>query len=849
MILNDGAPLGPESLKIFETLPYHCLILSPDLRILNASNAYLQLVGRTRELLMGRNVHEIFDENLNWRRALDAGMEQSFQSALESGQRHEMPVVQFFIPNWTAPDTTPKESYWKMSHTPVFNEAGAIAYVIHDINNVTEQIISEQYLQESLEMEKQATAKANLSSRQMRQLFDEIPAQIAIVLGEDLTYKYVNPAYEREMGQGRGLVGRRVLDVMPEVNGKPIWNILKDTYQKGTTFVEAEIEIPLPTEHGNEMVSRYFNLVYQPFKNGRGEIRGVLSFKYEITSYVLARKALEQREQETKDLNERLNQAYEELMASNEELNVTNDELEGINEQLRQSHEQLRRLNAELEERVNLRTQELTRLQEKAESESERLRFLLNAIPQQVWTVDAEGHLLAVNDVLCHSFGETAAKILEIGMSSFTHPDDLPAAYQKWEEARRSGHEYQAEYRLRFADGSYRWHLGRAVPMIEDGAVTMWLGTNTDIDAQKENEQRKDEFLSIASHELKTPLTSIKSFNQLMNRVRDGQQMGIYIQKSYNNILRLEKLINDLLDVTKINAGKMIYDIQPFDFLEMVRETIENMQLTSSTHEIVLNSCEPFEIEGDRLRLEQVLINLLDNAIKYSPGGEEVLVRVALEAKHVIVCVQDYGVGIDKNHVNRLFDRYYRTDNTAMRFEGLGLGLFISADVIQRHYGTYWLESEPGKGSSFYFRLPLAPDTAPSPIIDGHTSYEDAHISVWYNAALNQIESRWKGYQEVDSVKRCGLKILELLQYNRAKKLLNDNTEVLGNWSEAAEWVANDLMVNLESAGLKYIAWIQSKSAFSRLSAQKAADMTKVSIDMAFFVDRTAAEVWLADKN
>ena len=216
-----------------------------------------------------------------------------------------------------------------------------------------------------------------------------------------------------------------------------------------------------------------------------------------------------------------------------------------------------------------------------------------------------------MNDVLCISLGHTAQEILEIGLPHFAHPEDLPHIFRQWEEALRSGAEYSAEYRLRFADGSYRWHLGRAVPMIEDGSISFWLGTNTDIDAQKENEQRKDEFLSIASHELKTPLTSIKSFNQLMNRVRDGQQLGLYIQKSYNNILRLEKLINDLLDVTKINAGKMIYDMQPFDFLDMVRETIENVQLTTNSHEIILNSCEPFEFKGDRLRLEQVMVNLL----------------------------------------------------------------------------------------------------------------------------------------------------------------------------------------------------------------------------------------------
>jgi two-component system CheB/CheR fusion protein len=849
MEMNAGAPLNPESLKVFETLPYHCLILTPDFQILNASNAYLKLVGRTRELIVGRNVYEVFYQNENWQRALDAGLQQSMEIAITTGKRHEMPVVQFLIPeDWDAPEPEPVESYWVISHSPVLNAAGEIAYFIHDINNITGQVNYEKRLRESLKMEQETTAKANLASHQMRRLFDEIPAQVGIVRGPELVYEYVNPAYQQEMLPGQELIGRRVIDVMPGVEGMPIWNILQQTYREGKFFVEPEIEIPLPGPDGHTLVSRFFNVVYQPLKDEQGQIGGILSFKYEVTSHVVARKQLQKRKQELVEVNARLSEAYEELLASNEEMVVTNEELETTNEQLHKAHESISRMNEELEERVRLRTQELQVLQEKAENESERLRFLLNAMPQQVWTTDPVGKLLAVNEVLCTALGHSVEEILEIGLPKFAHPEDLPGIYEQWTEALRSGQVYHAEYRLRFADGNYRWHLGRAVPMIENGVVTMWLGTNTDIDLQKENEKRKDEFLSIASHELKTPLTSIKSFNQLMNRVRDGQQLGLYIQKSYNNILRLERLINDLLDVTKINAGKMIYDMQPFDFLQMVRETIENVQLTVNTHEIILNSCEPFEFTGDRMRLEQVLINLLDNAIKYSPGGEEVLVRVGLEEGNVIVAVQDYGVGIEKSHLLRLFDRYYRSDNTAMRFEGLGLGLFISAEIVKRHHGSYWLESEPAKGSTFYFRLPLEVNRAIKPIVDEHKFYQDHHVTIQYNSTLHQIESRWRGYQSFASVQRGGLKILELLQYNRVKKLLNDNTEVMGNWSEAAEWVAKDLMTSLEAAGLKYFAWVQSRSAFSRLSAQKAADMSSVGFDMAFFNDRTAAEAWLADK-
>lgn len=537
METNPGAPLSPESIKVFETLPYRCLVLSPDFRVLTASDAYLKLVGKSRAVMLGWNVFEFHKQNANWLRAMEAGLESSMQLALETRQQHTMPVIKFYIPNWDDPESTTTESYWKISHTPVCNDAAEVLYLIHDILNITAQVTYEQ-------------------------------------------------------------------------------------------------------------------------------------------------------------------------------------QLKGTNVALKDSVEALATVNDELEARVKARTSALQLLQEQAQNERDRLRFLLDAIPQQVWTTDPNSVLLAVNTKLCRELGHSSDEIHQLGLRAFVHPEDLQRIEPDWAASLDSAQAFEAEYRIRFADGIYRWHLARAVPMIEDGRVSFWLGTNTNIDQQKENEQRKDEFLSIASHELKTPLTSIKSFNQLMNRVSEGRQMGVYLQKSYNNILRLEKLINDLLDVTKINAGKMNYDMQPFDFLEMMRETIENVQLTLGSHEIILNSCEPFALTGDRLRLEQVLINLLDNAIKYSPGGEEVLVRVNLEEAHVVVGVQDYGVGIDKKNLEKLFNRYYRTENTAMRFEGLGLGLFISAEIVSRHHGTYWLESELGSGSTFYFRLPLQQEAGTTTVTD-----------------------------------------------------------------------------------------------------------------------------------
>jgi PAS domain S-box-containing protein len=341
------------------------------------------------------------------------------------------------------------------------------------------------------------------------------------------------------------------------------------------------------------------------------------------------------------------------------------------------------------------------------EASEARFRFMLNAIPQQVWTSTPHGLLDYVNQVVRNDFGDNTIDIVGNGWQKYIHPDDLPNALEQWTKALETGSEYTVEFRLLFGDGIYRWHLARALPLIEDGQIKLWLGTNTNIDQQKNNEQKKDEFLSIASHELKTPLTSIKAFNQLMGRTKDAARLESFVKKSSDHIVRLEKLISDLLDVTKINSGKMDYAMEPFSFKKLLTESVENVQHISPSHQIILENNIDITYTGDYYRLEQVINNFLTNAIKYSPEGEKVVVNSKVENNKITVSVQDFGIGIAEKDLDKLFDRYYRVDNTAMRFEGLGLGLFISSEILRGHKGNFWIESKPAEGSTFYFTLPL----------------------------------------------------------------------------------------------------------------------------------------------
>lgn len=221
-------------------------------------------------------------------------------------------------------------------------------------------------------------------------------------------------------------------------------------------------------------------------------------------------------------------------------------------------------------------------------------------------------------------------------------------------------------------------------------------------------EAKKDEFFNMVSHEFKTPLTNIKAINQLLEQKMDRtDKIYPFIVNAGNNIKRLEKLIEDLLDVTKINSGQIDLNIAAFHFSDALTNAIVNVQLTAKQHEIILENSADLLYTGDQFRIEQVLINLLNNAIKYSPDANQVLVSAEIVGGNIVVKVKDFGIGIAKEDIDQLFQRFYRVSKTAMNYQGVGLGLYIASEIVKKHKGTFSIESDLGEGSSFCFSLPL----------------------------------------------------------------------------------------------------------------------------------------------
>lgn len=231
-----------------------------------------------------------------------------------------------------------------------------------------------------------------------------------------------------------------------------------------------------------------------------------------------------------------------------------------------------------------------------------------------------------------------------------------------------------------------------------------------EIEFRKAAELKKDEFISIASHELKTPLTSVKGYIQLLERglaKGDIEQVKSHLSKAQIQLEKLNGLIADLLDISKIESGKLKFNKQYFDMDTLLENILEVMHQSNPDFKIIKNGSVNVKVFGDEMRIEQVVVNFLTNAIKYSPGTNEVLLNIRLQNNELYVGVKDFGIGMQPEQVKRVFEKFYRVEETSHRFQGLGIGLYISSEIISRHGGHINVNSVYGEGSEFYFTIPI----------------------------------------------------------------------------------------------------------------------------------------------
>lgn len=246
----------------------------------------------------------------------------------------------------------------------------------------------------------------------------------------------------------------------------------------------------------------------------------------------------------------------------------------------------------------------------------------------------------------------------------------------------------------------------------QDIGNSYFSGIIMDVTERKQSDLRRSKFIGMVSHELKTPLTALKAYVQMLNnwakKKKDSFTIGA-LSKVDKQVKKMLNMINSLLNLSGAEAGKIHLKKEDFRLDILINEVVEETLFITATHHIITRPCDPVSINADREKIEQVLVNLLSNAAKYSDKTEAIEIGYVLHDTHVEVSVRDHGLGIAPADIQKLFLPHYRVaSKETERIAGFGIGLYLCAEIINRHQGKIWAESEPGKGSTFKFALPFS---------------------------------------------------------------------------------------------------------------------------------------------
>ncbi|HEY2583897.1 MAG TPA: CheR family methyltransferase [Mucilaginibacter sp.] len=352
----------------------------------------------------------------------------------------------------------------------------------------------------------------------------------------------------------------------------------------------------------------------------------------------------------------------------------------------------------------------------------ERLKFAIDSAGLGTWDYDPQTTELIWDKRSKEIFGLLPTSLVDMPVFiALIHKDDRCGVEQNINEALAGGNagKFDVEFRTIAINENIKWlkAKGRAY-FNEQGNAIRFIGTLLDVTVQKQIDEatrdllnKKDEFISIASHELKTPITSLRAALQMVERTAlQNPEMKTalnFVRKAIKQVDKLVELVKELLDVTKMQSGKLELKKTRFKLNELITECCEEIQNSAPDHKIILEGDTNFEINADRGRLEQVIVNLLSNAVKYSPNGKKVIISVSKSDNNIKIAVTDFGIGIPSEKLPFIFDRFYRVDENTQKYSGLGLGLFISSQIIRQHNSRINIESEVGKGSTFWFVLPV----------------------------------------------------------------------------------------------------------------------------------------------
>lgn len=600
------------------------------------------------------------------------------------------------------------------------------------------------------------------SENNFRKLVEQAPVAICVLKGENLKITLANN-YQLELW-GKPfdeIINKPLFAVIPPAKGQEGFEqILFEVLNTGTPYYTDELPLHLTVDGKSKL--RYLNIVYEPFRDNYGNIEGVMSLAIDVTVQVIARITIEEAE-------ERLRLATDAVNLGTFDINLLTDKFINTDRVLKLFGFDKQVTREEFRSALHPDDLELVLLAHKNSMETGKLFYearviwkdktlhwirtegkiaydqnkipirLLGTVLDITDKKNAADELIKINQRLeiALEAGQLGSFILDVATGTVDGSQQLKIIYGMSKDATLNFKTIQKliiepyasqvkqaikyaienktviniEYQIKWRDNTYHWIKTSAKALYnEQKKLINYIGVTAEITEQKKLQQQKDDFIGFASHELKTPVTTIMAYSQLaeeMLQTKGMLQEAGMIGKISIQVKRLNLLIADLLDVTKINSGKLPVTKSRFNFNELIKSIVEDVQNTYPKLNILQNFTETGFVLSDKERVVQVTNNLISNAIKYSPNNTKIIIHTYILKTEVVLVVQDFGVGIEKEFQEKLFDQFYRVSgNIQDTFPGLGLGLYISSEIIKQLGGRIWVTSNLGEGANFYYTLP-----------------------------------------------------------------------------------------------------------------------------------------------
>ena len=718
----DAPNLGASMLDfraIFAAAPTAYLLVradAPRWTILAVSDEYCRITRQRREHLIGRGTFEAFPESHGTESSHGKhNVRSSFEGALSMNGRIVLPIQRYDLPPTNGVLDSYEEHYWRMSSAPVRGADEGNVAVLHAVENVTEQVFASRKEQEAL-------AAASTAEDRLRTVFAQAPVGIAVLRGREHRYESANRTYVEVVGRG-DLIGKTVREAFPDLEGQGIYPALEKVYATGEPFVAKEMLLRLDRYHDGGLYNGYFDFVYQPLRDPSGDVEGIAVMITNVSTVVLARKEAEQRESATAKLNETLLAQQAELESLNSNLQEQAMELEQQTEEARSLSEKLEIANETLRQAAIESDASRARAEEarRQAEESERLfRATANAAPVLIWTTGPDKRGDWFNEPWLEYTGRTMEQESGEGWSQGVHPDDLERCLAIFNAAFNARAEFSMEYRLRRANGEYRWILDNGVPRFDHtGHFSGYIGSCIDVtdlrlarEAAENANRTKADFLAAMSHELRTPLNAISGYAQLMEMELHGpitSQQRTALERIRRSHTMLARLIEDVLSFARIDAGHVDYNVTnvPVDELLDGVEAFVAPQLELKGLEYAYNRMDrDVTMRADRDKVEQIMLNLLSNAVKFTDDGG-IAVECEATARDVLIRVRDSGRGIPGDKLQSIFEPFVQVDSGLKRGSGgTGLGLAISRELARGMSGDITAQSAEGAGAVFTLTLP-----------------------------------------------------------------------------------------------------------------------------------------------